>query len=128
MIRSACCMAKAPCVPRLVPHQDYVARPGTLREVFFFLSAGDDENWTAAPACQPRAGGSVRPAARARGSAQEFEESCRFPLGKTRASLYIGGPGVPAQCVGALSCAPWKRRWLGPISFWASCGIYLKGS
>lgn len=36
--------------------------------------------------------------------------------------------GVPAQCVGAPLRASWKSWWLGPYSFWTSCGIYLKGS
>ena len=38
------------------------------------------------------------------------------------------GQGVPARCVGAPLCASWKTWWLGPYSFWTSCGIYLKGS
>ena len=36
--------------------------------------------------------------------------------------------GGPAQCVGAPLRASQKTWWLGPYSFWASCGIYLKGS
>jgi hypothetical protein len=36
--------------------------------------------------------------------------------------------GVPAQCVGAPLRASWKTSWLGPFSFWTSCGIYLKGA
>src|SRR5262245_62681638 len=47
---------------------------------------------------------------------------------KSGENRYIGGQGVPAQCVGALLRASRKTWRLGPYSFWTSCGIYLKGA
>src|SRR5262249_27879683 len=47
---------------------------------------------------------------------------------KTGENRYIGGQGVPAQCVGAPLRASRKTWRLGPYSFWTSCGIYLKGA
>jgi hypothetical protein len=34
--------------------------------------------------------------------------------------------GVPAPFVGAPLRASWNRWWLGPYSFWSSCGIFRK--
>src|SRR5262245_25263614 len=47
---------------------------------------------------------------------------------KTAENRYIGGQGVPAQCVGAPLRASRKTWRLGPYSFWTSCGIHLKGA
>src|SRR5262249_60667092 len=47
---------------------------------------------------------------------------------KTGENRYIGGQGVPAQCVGALLRASRKTWRLGPYFFLASCGVYLKGA
>src|SRR5262249_11147150 len=45
---------------------------------------------------------------------------------KTGENRYIGGQGVPAQCVGAPLRASRKTWRLGPYSFLTSCGSYLK--
>src|SRR5215831_15275710 len=47
---------------------------------------------------------------------------------KTGENRYIGGQGVPAQCVGAPLRASRKTWRLGLYSFWVSCGISRKGA